>query len=260
MHKVQGLTLDEIVFDMKGGHFSPGQAYVACSRVKSIKGLHITNLNVTAIKKSVKVETEMHRLASKLIDYDPIPYIDDNVRNHDKRLLSTLCCLNVRSLSAKIDDITCKCDEFLQSVDVLCICETWLTESQATPNVIDDSTVIRCDRTCTSRGGGLMIICKKNVIHIYTPIANELSNNGIECINGTVLLCENFVIILSLVYRPPQVPMRSLLNTSSDVIENVDDDEPMIVLGDFNEDVMTNRKSVLIQFMQTNDSIIVYLM
>ena len=128
IHKVQGLTLDEIVVDMKSGHFSPGQAYVACSRVKSMKGLHITNLNVTAIKKSVKVETEMQRLASKLIDYDPKPYIDDNVRNHDKRLLSTLCCLNVRSLSAKIDDI--KCDEFLQSVDVLFLCETWLTDSQ----------------------------------------------------------------------------------------------------------------------------------
>ena len=29
MHKVQSLTLDEIVVDMKGGRFSPGQAYVA---------------------------------------------------------------------------------------------------------------------------------------------------------------------------------------------------------------------------------------
>ncbi len=28
IHKVQGLTLDEIVVDMKGGRFSPGQAYV----------------------------------------------------------------------------------------------------------------------------------------------------------------------------------------------------------------------------------------
>ena len=29
IHKVQGLTLDEIVVDMKGGRFSPGQAYVS---------------------------------------------------------------------------------------------------------------------------------------------------------------------------------------------------------------------------------------
>ena len=64
IHKVQGLTLDEIVVDMKGGHFSPGQAYVACSRVKNIQGLHITNFNLATIKKSVKIEEEMERLPS----------------------------------------------------------------------------------------------------------------------------------------------------------------------------------------------------
>jgi ATP-dependent exoDNAse (exonuclease V) alpha subunit len=37
IHKVQGLTLDEIVVDMKGGRFNPGQAYVAVSRVKHYK-------------------------------------------------------------------------------------------------------------------------------------------------------------------------------------------------------------------------------
>ena len=49
-HKVQGLTLNEIVVDMKGGRFNPGQAYVAFSRVKTLQGLHILNFNASAIK------------------------------------------------------------------------------------------------------------------------------------------------------------------------------------------------------------------
>ena len=37
VHTVQGLTLAEIVVDMKGGRFNVGQAYVAFSQVKHCK-------------------------------------------------------------------------------------------------------------------------------------------------------------------------------------------------------------------------------
>ena len=63
-HIVQGLTLDEIVVDMKGGRFSPGQAYVAFSRVKTLAGLHILNLTGKAIKKALIL---MLRLNSNLL-------------------------------------------------------------------------------------------------------------------------------------------------------------------------------------------------
>ena len=43
IHKCQGLTLSEVVVDMSPdkGKFSSGQAYVAFSRVRSLKKLHI---------------------------------------------------------------------------------------------------------------------------------------------------------------------------------------------------------------------------
>ena len=82
IHKVQGLTLDEIVVDMKGGRFSPGQAYVAFSHVKTLQGLHILNFNATAIKKSIDVESEMLRLNIKLLQVVPQLRFDSLANSH----------------------------------------------------------------------------------------------------------------------------------------------------------------------------------
>jgi len=42
IHKSQGQTFDDIVLDLKGHIFAPGQLYVALSRVKSLNGLYLT--------------------------------------------------------------------------------------------------------------------------------------------------------------------------------------------------------------------------
>lgn len=44
IHKSQGMTFDEIVINCANS-FSPGQVYVALSRVKNLKGLYITSFN-----------------------------------------------------------------------------------------------------------------------------------------------------------------------------------------------------------------------
>ena len=106
---MQGLTLDEIVVDMKGGRFSPGQAYVAFSRVKTLAGLHILNFNNKAIKKSIDVENEMLRLNSNLLQ--PLPEVLSDPYH------LTIALLNVRSIVAKLPDI--HADKNLRSASTL---------------------------------------------------------------------------------------------------------------------------------------------
>ena len=116
IHKVQGLTLDEIVVDMKRGRFNAGQAYVAFSRVKTLQRLQILNFSASAIKKSNDVHNEMIRLNTKLLQTIP------KLQFHH-----TIALLNVRSITAKLPDIAC--DSNLKYASILCFCETWLINS-----------------------------------------------------------------------------------------------------------------------------------
>lgn len=113
INKVQGLTLEEIVVDMKGGHFSPGQAYVAFNRVKTLHGLHILNFNARSIKSSSDVQNEMARLTNKQLPPTPQLQFLSLPDNY-----VTVCLLNVRSLIAKLPDI--QQDMCLRAANVLC--------------------------------------------------------------------------------------------------------------------------------------------
>ena len=138
IHKVQGLTLDAIVVDMKGSRFNPGQIYVALSRVKALTGLHIVNFNAQAIKKSTHVDGEMARLREKLLQTVP------ELQRLPCSTHVTVALLNVRSVVAKLEDI--EADPELMSPSVLCFCETWLSPVQPSPVINADHVVIRCDR------------------------------------------------------------------------------------------------------------------
>ncbi|XP_076299909.1 ATP-dependent DNA helicase PIF1-like [Lasioglossum baleicum] len=76
IHKSQGLSLSNVIVDLGEHVFAPGQAYVALSRVTSLNGLQLINLDPNSIKASPSALTEINRLRYRFRpDLKPYPTV-----------------------------------------------------------------------------------------------------------------------------------------------------------------------------------------
>jgi len=121
VHKVQGLTVNEIVvcFDLhRQKHFNYGQIYVALSQARSLQGLHVIGqLENKHVRANPKVHAEYHRLRPQAdTDYSFSPLTDDENFG--------ICLLNIRSLQEHSIDI--KHDANLNKCAILALTETQL--------------------------------------------------------------------------------------------------------------------------------------
>ena len=239
IHKVQGLTLDEIVVDMKGGRFSPGQAYVAFSRVKTLAGLHILNFTSKAIKKSIDVDNEMFRLNSnRLPPLLEVPYQPSHV---------TIALLNVRSIVAKLPDI--RADKNLSCASILCFCETWLNASQPTPLLLCDQIDIRCDRMTNENKGGVLICVPS---HMSPTNVHRFATTGIEAVSATIQLPNSVNLQIAVVYRSPSVSQATLTTLLTRLLRHMTlCTVPCVILGDFNEDILHCQNSAILSLMSS---------
>ena len=243
IHKVQGLTLNEIVVDMKGGRFSPGQAYVAFSRVKTLQSLHILNFNAKAIKASSDVQNEMIRLNNKLLPLIPQLQCLSLCNNY-----VTICLLNVRSIVAKLPDI--QQDECLRNATVLCFCETWLSASQPSPSVLDNQMAVRCDRQTGSNKGGTMIYVSSDTQKLRS---HTFISNGFEAVATSLTLPNINQLQVLLLYRSPSMPSQALAVMLSRMLAYASATNiPTIILGDFNENLLSQSNTNVVSLMSNN--------
>ena len=234
IHKVQGLTLDKIVVDMKGGRFTAGQAYVAFSRVKSLNTLFIKNFDSKSIKTSQPAVAEMERLSSNCLTEEPAP----QVLSLSGQEWIKIGHLKVHSYIAKEEDVLR--DQCVQSTDIMCFTETFLT-SQHTLSTLtlnnQSAHVFRLDRIPTTAQdlgkGGIMIACAE-ALHPQEVNIHHHVQLEVKTISVTHLPMSKMYVMT--VYRRPRLPSIIFLGHFDNYLTLFPYEQfPTVILSDFND-------------------------
>ncbi|XP_078328197.1 uncharacterized protein LOC144623625 [Crassostrea virginica] len=241
-HKVQGMTAKKVVVNLDRT-FSPGQAYVAMSRVTSKDGLFIETNNETVLQKKIYADLDVKLALRRMQKY----LLDGNVENVEKNgNHKSILLFNVQSLRAHFQEVIS--DSRLTSADLICLTETWLRSNENVQDIAipdfkfhhvtreqcyDNSSDV-FKRLQKARGGGVGVYEKKTNEGIFI--------NTLECknIEGMSIEIRADQIVVLVLYCPSVLPVDSFLETLQHMLyfykkrfRNI------IITGDMNEDTKT---------------------
>jgi hypothetical protein len=223
IHKTQGMTVDECVFDMKAV-FASGQSYVALSRVTSLNGLYIKNYDKMKIFRS----DDVHKNITKMT-----PLFGNENQTAENAKLKVVHH-NVQGLRSKLQDI--KNHKKIKS-DVMMFSETLLTTN--VPNSmleLEGYNIYRQERAGNTGRGGLVTYAKSELnverVHFDVP----------EIENLAVKMSHEKETILVNMYRSPKKSVADFckaLNSFLITLEVTHESAEKIIAGDLNEDLFS---------------------
>jgi len=235
VHKVQGLTLDNVVISFelfKQRNFNFGQVYVALSRSRSLKGIHVLNhIENKHVKVDHRVCTEYERLkaASSMNTVTYTNNLLDGTVFH-------ICLINIRSLRKHFLDI--KHDSNIFDCDLIALTETQLLCGDSDEDIrvqLNPHTLYRQDHS-TDKFCSLAICKRNNVCSIqqqqYFPTINAWKFVLYNIINQKSLIC-------LLLYKKNCFHITEFTNQLSTVLTNNTID---MIFGDFNVNYFDDQK------------------
>lgn len=219
IHKVQGLTLNEIVISFENT-FRDGQAYVALSRVKTLNGLYLSKFDKAKVKTSNQVKDEMSRLLKS-------QQIQSPFQEYLQAQGFKIVMLNARSASLHFQDISNH--PVLQAADIICLSETHYQKNCEHSYQIPNFQLVLLPYCGKEGPHGLAIYTRSDVSSFNCSFKNLIENLEVNLAVPS--------INIQLLYRSPS-------GKTSDFISNLNSivnfqSTPDIVLGDFNMDITT---------------------
>ena len=235
IHRCQGDTLDEAVVDLPSSK-REHMHYVALSRLRSISGLHILNINENKITVSKKVQEEMTRLRQKARLNSHIPFLYKDTSETFKILFQ-----NVRSLHLHIADVAS--DYNVKAADINIFVETALCSND--DNALYEIPGFQLFRNDFMQHGtrtpyGTAVYVKNNALLVSQPL--RCNYNDVEMMLLKVNQPVNNVHIVGIYRSPSKVKILQFINALEYLHSTFlnDPNTPTIILGDFNVNLIKN--------------------
>ena len=267
IHKSQGGTFDEVVFDYDKGQ-EQQMVYVGLSRVKSLQGLFMTNstndFKFHHAKGCNTPRMQELRNEKKRLEKHTLRTIVDELSEIIEKSgpASTLMSINVQSFNAHKSDIST--DRVLSSVNYLALSETWQDDHSTIE--LDGYTCIVQSKRSGTKAGGVAILQKMttnpDTTSTTTAIPYTLELVGEErdeefskaakygdICAAKVLVMGTEVLLVSVYISPGTTINQKRWFVGRTLIRTAEQDMPMVVTGDFNVDVSKQENDKFVKFM-----------
>ena len=148
---------------------------------------------------------------------------------------------NIRSAPANLKSLELYLSNLNLSFSVVCLSETWLTDSNASLFTLPEynhESLIRKHR----RGGGVSILIKEGFNYRRREDLS-LSNDSVECLtieltsSGCNTVLNNTLI--TVIYRPPNTAIESFIDVMEPILNRIKNEtKPSYLAGDYNVDLL----------------------
>ena len=163
-------------------------------------------------------------------------------RNSNNNILSVLHW-NIRSLLPKLDQITSELELMSGNFDLICFCETWLTDNNKNLATLSNYESFHSYRDSRFPGGGVSIFAKPhlkpNLISNFQLSLPSFESVGIEFTkyNKKYLICE--------IYRPPRSTPSEFLEKLESIFNNLRSTqyEEIFICGDYNLNLLESESN-----------------
>ena len=239
VHKSQSSTCPQLVVDFSTKksppkHFWEHLIYVALSRVPSLQGLHVVNLNTEHIRCSEKVKNYLsHEKTNLELCYQPTYEVGNSIK---------IAYNNVCSVAKKWKAIAK--NHNINGCDIVILAETWLSPNSSKPYNLENFDQMRMDSRIVPSHRGLLMYLKKDKLH-----AGPMNQSScLEMCRCDVPYRDTVLTIFG-IYRPPSSNKEHFKEELCRCINACDAHSPKIIVGDFNID--TKKDSEFLKKMQT---------